>query len=93
VALQPVRLPNQIRTSTGGASGLLVIMVEPGGPAEKAGLIVGDIVLALGDKPLKDPADLQAELDPEYVGKTIVLHVLRGGNALDVPVTVGERAE
>ena len=85
VALQPVKLPN--------ARGLLVIMVEPGGPAEKGGLMVGDIVLSFGDTSLTDTADLQAALDPEQVGKTIKLRVLRGGQVQDLGLTVAERQE
>jgi S1-C subfamily serine protease len=85
VALQPVKLPN--------ARGLLVIMVEPGGPAEKGGMMVGDILLALGGNPLTDTADLQAALDPEQVGKTLKVRVLRGGQAQDLALTVAERQE
>ncbi len=94
VALQPVKLPGP-RSSSGAGSGrgLLVIMVEPGGPAEKGGLMIGDIVVALGDKPLADPADLQAALDPEQVGKTVQLRILRGGQAHDLSLTVAERAD
>jgi S1-C subfamily serine protease len=94
VALQPVRLPKVPAPSGGGASrGLLVIMVEPGGPAEKGGLMVGDIVLSLGDTSLADTVDLQAALDPEEVGKTIKLRVLRGGQVQDLALTVAERQE
>jgi S1-C subfamily serine protease len=89
VALQPVRV--------GGAStptrGLLVVTVEPGGPAEKAGAMVGDIIVALGDKPLTDASGLQAILDPEQVGKTVQLRILRGGQNRDLSVTVRERPE
>jgi S1-C subfamily serine protease len=84
-ALQPVKLPN--------ARGLLAIMVEPGGPAEKGGMMVGDILLALGEKPVADTADLQAGLDPEQVGKTLKVRVLRGGQIQDLALTVAERQE
>ena len=94
VALQPVKLPN-LPTSSGGdaPSGLLVVMLEPGGPAEKGGLMIGDIVLALGDKPLTGTVDLQEMLDPEQVGKTVHLRVLRGGQRRELSVTIGERPE
>jgi len=94
VALQPVKLPNLPTSSGGGApSALLVVMLEPGGPAEKGGLMIGDIVLALGDKPLTGTVDLQEMLDPEQVGKTVHLRVLRGGQSRDLSVTIGERPE
>jgi serine protease DegQ len=88
VALQPVKPSGNVSTR-----GLLVIMVEPGGPAEKGGVMVGDIVVALGDKPLTDTWDLHTVLDPEQVGKTLQLRILRGGQSRDLPLTVGERPE
>jgi len=95
VALHPVPLPAAIRPLAGNAAsrGLLVLMVEPGAPAEKAGLMIGDIVVALGDKPLTNPGDLQAALDPEQIGQTVLLRVVRGGKAHDVSLVVGERRE
>jgi S1-C subfamily serine protease len=85
VALQRV-------ASSSGGRGLLVIMVEPGGPAGKAGLIVGDIIVALADKPITDSI-LQEALDPEQVGKEIHLRILRGGQPKDFSVLVAERPE
>jgi S1-C subfamily serine protease len=94
LALQPVKLPNPPRSSAGtGGGGLLVIMIEPGSPAEKGGMMIGDIVLAIGDKPLADTMALQAELDPEEIGKTLKVRVLRGGQPQDLSVVVGERPE
>jgi serine protease DegS len=68
-------------------------MVEPGGPAEKGGAMVGDIVVALGQKPLTDALDLQTALDPEQVGKDVQLRILRGGESRDLSLRVGERPE
>jgi S1-C subfamily serine protease len=88
LALQPARLPNP-----SPSSGLLVVMIEPGGPAAKGGMMVGDIIIALGDKALTDALDLQATLDPEQVGKDVQLRILRGGQNHDLSLTVGERPE
>ena len=93
VALQPVKLPNVPAPSAGAGRGLLVIMIEPGGPAEKGGLTVGDVVLALGDQLVAETADLQAALDPEQIGKTLKLRILRGGQPNELAVTVAERQE
>jgi S1-C subfamily serine protease len=91
VGLQPVRIPSLPSTSAAGTTrGLVVIMLEPGGPAEKGGLMVGDIVLGLGDKPLTETTDLRETLDPEQVGKTIRLRILRGGQTQDVSLIVAE---
>ena len=93
VALQPVRLPKSSSASDGPNLGLLVIMIDPDGPAEKGGVMIGDIIVALGDRPLTGAVDLQATLDPEQVGKTVQLRILRGGQNRNVSLTVGERPE
>jgi S1-C subfamily serine protease len=94
LALQPVKFPNLPASSGGGVGrGLLVVMVEPGGPAEKGGMMIGDIVFAVGNKPLADTMGLQTALDPEEVGKTLKVRVLRGGQPQDLSVIVAERPE
>ena len=94
LALQPVKLPNQTASSAGGAGrGLLVVMVEPGSPAEKGGMMIGDILLTVGDKPLAGTMGLQAALDPEEVGKTLKLRVLRGGQPQELSLIIAERPE
>jgi S1-C subfamily serine protease len=93
--LQPVQLPPNVASSAESQvdRGLLVVMLEPGGPAEKAGLIVGDIVLSIGNTVAANLADLQSVLDPEQVGTTVVLRVLRGGKAQEFSLTIGERPD
>jgi S1-C subfamily serine protease len=73
--------------------GLVVIMVANGGPADKAGLAVGDIIFSLEGNPVAEPADLLSALEPETVGKTLRVQVLRGGKPADLNVTIGERGE
>jgi S1-C subfamily serine protease len=65
--------------------------VEPGSAAEKAGLMVGDLLIALDQKPTIEPEDVQSALGPDSVGKTLTAHVVRGGTLIELPVTVGER--
>ena len=73
------------------ASGLIVLSVEPNGPAERAGVLLGDIVTALDGKPVADTDDVQSVLEPEYVGKAIKASVIRGGAPTEVTITIGER--
>jgi S1-C subfamily serine protease len=91
--LQPVRIPEALQKSLRleGNRGLLVVMLAPSGPAEKAGLMVGDIVVALDGEMIGDLADLQAALDPERVGKALAARILRGGVLTDTKITVAER--
>jgi S1-C subfamily serine protease len=84
LAAQPVRLP-------AGGLGLVIVNLEPGGPAEGAGLLLGDILLALDGQEVGDPADLLAALGGERIGRPVELRVLRGGEPVTVAVTVGER--
>ncbi len=72
-------------------NGLLVLWLEAGGPAEKGGLLVGDILVGVAGRPVLDPDDLFVSLDGDTVGKPIEIQVLRGGSPETVRVTVGER--
>ncbi len=85
VGLQPVVL------SGGKTRGLIALSVEPGGPADRAGLLVGDIITAIDGKAVVDTDDVQAALGTEAVGRTLELSLVRGGAPATVAVTAGER--
>lgn len=90
---QPVMISAAVREKLGlqQSQGMLVITIGADGPAERAGVTVGDIILAANGNPVAEPADLLASLDPDMVGNKLMLRVLRGGAPTDVSVTVGER--
>ncbi|MCC6236860.1 MAG: trypsin-like peptidase domain-containing protein [Dehalococcoidia bacterium] len=93
IGSQPVALPAALAAKAGNQeSGLLIVSVEPSSPADAAGILVGDILVGLGDAAITDAADLQAQLGPERVGEAVPLRVLRGGEPLERSVTLGERA-
>jgi S1-C subfamily serine protease len=73
------------------ASGLLIVGIEAGTPAETAGLLVGDILVGLNGRPVSDPDELFASLSGDVVGKPTPVEILRGGEPKTVTVTVGER--
>ncbi len=93
VRTQPVDVPDAARTALGREQthGLLVLWLEEGGPAEKSGLLVGDILVAISGQPVGDADDLFSALNSESVGKAVAVEVLRGGRPETVSVTVGER--
>ncbi len=93
VRTQPVEIPEAARNALKREQehGLLVLWLEGGGPAEKGGLLVGDILVAISGQPVGDPDDLFAALDTDTVGKAIAVEVVRGGRPETVNVTVGER--
>lgn len=72
-------------------SGLLLVSIERGSPAEAGGLIVGDIMVAVNNQQVNDPDELLALLTGSIVGKPADIQVLRGGQPASVTVTIGER--
>jgi S1-C subfamily serine protease len=92
IAGQPVTLAEAQRANAGEREeALLVIGLTLDGPAARAGLIVGDVILRFDDHPVESPEDLLDLLVGERVGRSATLHVLRGNSAHDIVVTVGER--
>jgi S1-C subfamily serine protease len=93
VSTQPVPLPEALaqRLALSQDSGLLVLGAEPGGPAEKAGLLLGDILIGFAGAPVRDTDDLVAQLTPERIGTAQEAKIIRGGELRQFPITVGER--
>ena len=93
VAMQPVELPPSFggRESGGRARGVLVVMVEPNSPADRAGLLIGDVIVAAAGSSVGDPHDLAEQLGAERVGHELELTIVRGGERRGLAVTVGER--
>jgi S1-C subfamily serine protease len=86
---QPVQVPGDHAGTTRGA--LLVTNVAADGPAAAAGLLIGDVILALDGTPVSSPEDLLDLLTGSRVGHDAALELLRGGAPLDVRVTIGAR--
>jgi S1-C subfamily serine protease len=93
VGMQPVRLPDSVKGKLNLADGVgvIVLSVEPGSPADKAGFLVGDVLVVLGETTIKDTDDVRAALAPESVGRTIDATIVRGGERASLAVTIGER--
>jgi S1-C subfamily serine protease len=93
VGMQPVRLPDTLKNTLNLSSsgGLIAINVEPNGPADKAGVLIGDIVVAVDGTTVSDTGDIQAMLGSQSVGKTLNVQIVRGGALVEVALTVGER--
>jgi len=91
VGIQPARLPSELRRQTGQETGLIVISVETGSPGEKAGLVMGDTILAIGDKPVRHWDDLLAALGKDRIGVAVNVRILRAGQVQELKTTIGER--
>jgi S1-C subfamily serine protease len=88
-----VALPEKLREKFNlqKASGLMILSVEADGPADRAGIMIGDILLALGDAAIPDADDAQALLAGLEVGSAVKARILRGGEPREVEITLGER--
>jgi S1-C subfamily serine protease len=93
VGMQPVAFPEGTRQSMnlGADRGLLVVAVAAGSPAEKSGVLLGDIIVAVEGTPTPNVESLQPFLDSENVGRAISLDVVRGGQLVKLSLTVGEK--
>ncbi len=89
IAMQGLTLPEAL----GGGSGVIALGVATGGPADRAGLIVGDIITTLLGRRVTDSDDVQRLLDSTSVGVSTVVGILRGGKPHELPVTIGERPQ
>ncbi len=90
--LQPISLPEHLTKSLGlsASAGLMTVSVDQEAPAGKAGLLIGDVLLDLGGRPVDRPESVRPLL-ADAVGKTLSARILRGGVLVNLEVTVAER--
>jgi serine protease Do len=93
VSTQPVELQDAFRSRLHVAqtSGLMLLGLEPGAPAERGGLLLGDILLAIGERKVEDGEALQMALGPEAIGAPTPIRLIRGGQLHDITVTPARR--
>ncbi|RSM39448.1 PDZ domain-containing protein [Amycolatopsis balhimycina DSM 5908] len=86
----PAPLPDDIAERTGQSAGLRVHEVVSGGPADRAGLRAGDLVLTVGRARVSDAQGIQRQLFAEVIGTALPITVLRNGAMVDVYATPAE---
>jgi S1-C subfamily serine protease len=93
IGVQPVPLSDELRKKTPllNNNGLIVLTVESNGPADKAGVLIGDIVVAIDGAVIERTEDLQAYSDSGVIGKSARVNFIRGGRLEESAITVGER--
>lgn len=93
IGAQPVAIPEALssRLKLAVKTGIMVVNVEPGGPADKAGVLLGDVLVGIGGGPLERIEDLQSFSDSGVIGKAVKAQVIRAGTLQEVELTVGER--
>ncbi len=90
VALQPITVPEQLVPRAGQSSGRQVVGITAGGPAELAGLRLGDVLLSLDGHSTSGPHSLRAFLESSRVGSTVEVRLLRDGTLASARLTVAE---
>lgn len=91
VALQPVAIPDAWRETATAKSGLMVMSTVPDGPAVKAGIQPGDILLTLDGAPATHIRHLAGRLGSDSIGREIEIGTLRGGARVALRATIAAR--
>ena len=93
LGMQAVRLPAALveRLSLPNDLGLMVVSAEPGGPGDTAGILIGDVLIAVADKPVGDPAEVLSLLGGDQIGKALPTRIIRAGEPKNMSITIGER--
>ena len=89
ITTYPIRLPDSVKSQR---AGLLVLSVQEGSPAGKAGLFLGDVLLSVDGRSVDSPASLFSLLGEERIGKALDARILRTWKEESVSVVVGSRS-
>ena len=93
MGVYPAALPESLRTKLGLAhsTGILVLNVEKGGPADRAGVLLGDVLIALDSTPMEKVEDLQTFCASGVMGNAVKAKFIRGGALAESNIVLGER--
>jgi S1-C subfamily serine protease len=91
VGLQPVRLPSDFQSQLEQETGLMVVSVEQDGPAEEGGVLLGDVIVGLGDMPTTHIDALLGALTGNLIGEEVTLRLIRAGSLEAVKITPAAR--
>ncbi|NDJ84379.1 MAG: PDZ domain-containing protein [Chloroflexi bacterium] len=91
VTSQPAALPTSIKDELQQEMGLLIIAVEPESPADQSGLLLGDTIVSLDGYAVTGLDELLGLLTGDRIGAAVPIGILRGGELLEITVTIGER--
>jgi S1-C subfamily serine protease len=92
IGVQTAALPEAVAAELERDEGVLVGSVEANSPAAQAGIMVGDILVALGETSIASPEDLLTQLALLPVGDVVAARIVRGGQLRTIDVTIGARA-
>ena len=95
VGTQPVNLSDAWvkKMNLSSDRGLLIVSLAANGPAEKAGVLIGDVLIELDGKPCRDMDDVHGALGSERIGQALKIALIRGGERHECAVIVDERPQ
>jgi len=94
VSFQEARSQNEVALDSLGVKfGMVLESVEPGSPADRAGLQAGDVITHVNGKPVKDSNDLVAPIADTTIGEKVRVTFVRDRKPQDVSITVGDRSK
>jgi S1-C subfamily serine protease len=91
VALQAVAVPDALRETADQSSGLMVMSVIDGGPAAKAGIVAGDIILSVDGTSTHRFRKIARHFSSDSIGRKADLRLIRGGTVIAVQTSIAER--
>jgi S1-C subfamily serine protease len=93
LVMQPVQIPESLQKKAGvnTEAGLLVMHVEPGGPADLGGALLGDILIEMDGHNFDDLDDVHEALGRKAAGQEVQATVIRGGAKFQIPIRLAER--
>jgi S1-C subfamily serine protease len=91
VGFYPGTLPEDLAADVGQAEALMAVSLEPGGPGEAAGLLVGDALIHIDGQSVTGLRQLVGVLGAKGAGAEVELTVVRAGSTHQVTATLGAR--
>jgi S1-C subfamily serine protease len=93
LVMQAVQIPDSLQKKAGvnNGAGLLVMHVEAGGPADSAGVLLGDLLLDIDGRALVELDDVHESLGQKTAGQDVQADLIRAGQRLQLTIRIGER--
>jgi S1-C subfamily serine protease len=91
VALQPVAVPDALHEVAGQSRAFMVMSIVDGGPAAKAGIVAGDIVLSVDGISARSYRNIAILFGPDSIGRTLDVRLIRGGAVLSLQTAISPR--
>jgi S1-C subfamily serine protease len=91
VALHAVAVPDALVATANQSSGLMVMSIVKDGPAARAGILTGDIILSVDGTPTHQVRKIAGHFGSESIGRNADLRLVRGGTLMNVSTPISER--